>query len=39
VVEFLDPIGPGLDQEAFMTRLESDIETASDRLLQEARSA
>lgn len=39
VVEFLDPIGPGLDQEAFMTRLESDIETASGRLLQEARSA
>lgn len=39
VVEFLDPIAPGLDQEAFMTRLEAEIETASDRLLQEARSA
>ena len=39
VVEFLDPIAPGLDQEGFMTRLEAEIEIASDRLLQEARSA
>jgi 1-acyl-sn-glycerol-3-phosphate acyltransferase len=33
VVEFLPPIEPGLDRRAFMTRLQSDIETASARLL------
>ena len=37
VVEFLPAIAPGLDQAAFMTRLEAEIETASDRLLAEAR--
>lgn len=36
VVEFLPPIPPGLDRRAFMARLQSDIETASDRLLKEA---
>lgn len=36
VVEFLDPIPPGLPVADFMARLESDIETASDRLMAEA---
>jgi 1-acyl-sn-glycerol-3-phosphate acyltransferase len=36
VVEFLPPIEQGLSQKAFMERLEADIETASDRLLEEA---
>ena len=36
VVEFLDPIPPGLAVTDFMARLESDIETASDRLMAEA---
>tara|TARA_R110002049_G_scaffold23781_3_gene84484 strand:+ start:93929 stop:94660 length:732 start_codon:yes stop_codon:yes gene_type:complete len=36
VVEFLDPIEPGLDKAAFMARLESQIETQSDVLLAEA---
>ncbi|MEX3017012.1 lysophospholipid acyltransferase family protein [Gymnodinialimonas hymeniacidonis] len=36
VVEFLPRIEPGLDTAAFMERLESDIETASDLLLDEA---
>jgi 1-acyl-sn-glycerol-3-phosphate acyltransferase len=36
VVEFLPPIEQGLSQDAFMARLEHDIETASDRLLKEA---
>jgi 1-acyl-sn-glycerol-3-phosphate acyltransferase len=33
VVEFLDPIAPGLDQAAFMAALEERIESASDRLM------
>lgn len=33
VVEVLDPIEPGLDRRTFMKRLESDIETATDRLV------
>ena len=37
VVEFLDPIPPGLDVKHFMSQLEIRIEMASDRLLQEAR--
>jgi 1-acyl-sn-glycerol-3-phosphate acyltransferase len=37
VVEFLDPIPPGLTKAEFMSRLTSAIETASDRLLAEAR--
>lgn len=32
VVEFLEPIPPGLPAEAFMARLEQNIETASDAL-------
>ncbi len=35
VVEFLDPIPPGLDRDAFMERLEDTIETASARLYDE----
>ena len=37
VVEFLPPIEPGLPQDIFMERLERSIETASDRLMAEAR--
>jgi 1-acyl-sn-glycerol-3-phosphate acyltransferase len=37
VVEFLDPIPPGLAKEEFLKRLIDSIETASGRLLQEAR--
>lgn len=36
VVEFLDPIAPGLDNDAFMQKLESSIEEASDALMAEA---
>lgn len=36
VVEFLPPIAPGLSSDEFMARLEHDIESASDRLLEEA---
>jgi 1-acyl-sn-glycerol-3-phosphate acyltransferase len=39
LVEFLEPIPPGLDREAFRERLETAIETASDRLLGEAAAA
>jgi 1-acyl-sn-glycerol-3-phosphate acyltransferase len=35
VVQVLDPIPPGLDEEAFMARLQSDIETATARLIEE----
>jgi 1-acyl-sn-glycerol-3-phosphate acyltransferase len=34
-VEILDPIPPGLDREAFFTRLQHDIESATARLLAE----
>jgi 1-acyl-sn-glycerol-3-phosphate acyltransferase len=37
VVEFLDPIPPGLPKAEFLKRLTDAIETASDRLLAEAR--
>lgn len=37
VVEFLDPIPPGLTTEAFMARLEDVIETRSDRLIRDGR--
>jgi 1-acyl-sn-glycerol-3-phosphate acyltransferase len=37
VVEFLDPIPRGLPREEFLQRLEQSIETASNRLLAEAR--
>ena len=36
VVEFLEPIAPGLGKEAFMTQLEHEVETASKTLLLEA---
>lgn len=36
VAEFLDPIPPGLDRATFMTTLEERIETASNRLMEEA---
>ena len=35
VVEFLDPIAPGLDKQAFFERLQNDIETATARLVAE----
>ncbi len=34
-VEFLDPIPPGLDKQEFLARLQSDIETATARLIAE----
>jgi len=37
VVEILDPIAPGLDKEAFMARLQNDIESATSRLIEEAK--
>lgn len=36
VIEVLDPIAPGLKREAFMTRLETAIENASERLASQA---
>ena len=36
VVEFLDPIVPGLKVQEFMARLESEVETHSNRLMAEA---
>ncbi|MCC6008248.1 MAG: 1-acyl-sn-glycerol-3-phosphate acyltransferase [Rhodobacteraceae bacterium] len=36
VVEFLTPIAPGLAQRDFLSRLEEEIETASDSLMREA---
>lgn len=39
VVEFLPHIPPGLPPEAFMAEIETRIETASDRLMDEARGA
>jgi 1-acyl-sn-glycerol-3-phosphate acyltransferase len=36
VIEFLPPVEPGLDSRTFLDRLETAIETASDRLLVEA---
>ena len=35
VAEFLPPIPPGLDKDAFLQRLQSDIETATARLIAE----
>lgn len=37
LVEFLEPIEPGLERKAFMAELERRIETATDRLIGEAR--
>ena len=36
-VEFLDPIPPGLDRDAFFARLQEEIETATGRLIAEGR--
>lgn len=36
VIEFLDPIPPGLPVGEFMKRIETAVETASDRLMREA---
>ena len=36
VVEFLDPIPPGLPRREFLRRLEAAIEGSTDRLLAEA---
>lgn len=36
VVEFLDPIAPGLKVQDFMARLETEVETNSNRLMAEA---
>ena len=36
VVEFMDPIAPGLSRKAFMTQLEDRVEARSDALMQEA---
>ncbi len=35
VVEFLDPIEPGLSRQDFLTRLETEVETRSDALMRE----
>jgi 1-acyl-sn-glycerol-3-phosphate acyltransferase len=35
VVEFLDPIAPGLDKQVFFERLQQEIETATARLIAE----
>src|SRR6185312_5690720 len=37
VVEILDPIPPGLDKSEFVKRLQDQIETATNRLVEEAR--
>ncbi|MCP2678812.1 1-acyl-sn-glycerol-3-phosphate acyltransferase [Maricaulaceae bacterium NA33B04] len=37
VVEFLDPIAPGMDKDAFLAELESRVETCTNQLIAEAR--
>ena len=37
IIEFLPPISPGLSKEEFSARLEQSIETASQKLLEEAK--
>ena len=37
VVEILDTIAPGLDKDVFYKRLQSEIETATARLIAEAK--
>jgi len=39
VVDFLPLIPPGLERAEFMARLEDEVETASDRLIAEARAS
>ena len=36
IIEFLEPIPAGLDRETFAMQLETAIETATDRLIDEA---
>lgn len=36
IVEFLAPIPPGLSRDEFLARIETEIETASNRLMEEA---
>lgn len=38
IMQFLPPIAPGMKKDAFMARLENDIETASQKLIEEAQS-
>ena len=38
-IEFLPPIPPGLPRDVFMTRLKDELESASDRLLENGNSA
>jgi 1-acyl-sn-glycerol-3-phosphate acyltransferase len=38
-VEFLEPIPPGMDRDAFFARLQDEIETATARLMNESRTA
>ncbi|MGF1475662.1 MAG: lysophospholipid acyltransferase family protein [Geminicoccaceae bacterium] len=38
VIEFLDPIAPGMDRRSFMKQLQDRIETATHRLVEEAES-
>ena len=35
-VEILDPIAPGMDKQAFFARVQSDIETATARLVAQS---
>ncbi len=37
VIEILDPIPPGLEKDVFYKRLQSDIETATERLIEQGR--
>ena len=39
IVEFLEPLPPGIPVKEFMTKLENVVETKSDALLAEARGA
>jgi len=36
VIEFLDPIEPGLEKNAFMSHLEDVVETRSNELMRDA---
>jgi 1-acyl-sn-glycerol-3-phosphate acyltransferase len=39
LVEVLDPIAPGLDKDLFFERLQHEIETATARLIAEAKTS
>ena len=36
IIEFLEPLAPGLDRKTFLAELESRVEEASNRLIKEA---